>query len=152
MDMNRAFYLRKEDRAPEWRVIDAEGKVLGRLATEIALILRGKDRPYFTSHTDSGDYVVVVNVEKVVLTGDKWEKKEYARYTGWMGGYKVRTARELLAKHPGDLLYLAVKRMLPVNRLSRQLLRKLRLYAGPMHPHSAQISISASEKSNNFKF
>jgi large subunit ribosomal protein L13 len=139
VDMNSAFYLKKEDNEhPNWRVIDANGKVLGRMATEIADILRGKDKAYFTPHTDSGDYVVVINASKVVLTGNKMEDKEYAHYTGWIGGRKVTTAKELMAKHPDRIITLAVKGMLPKNILSRYLLRKLRVYAGNEHPHSAQ--------------
>ena len=139
VDMNSAFYLKKEDNEnPQWRVIDAKGQVLGRMATQIADILRGKDKPYFTPHTDSGDYVVVINASKVVLTGNKLEDKEYAHYTGWIGGRKVTSAKELLAKHPDRIITLAVKGMLPKNILSRYLLRKLRVYPGNEHPHLAQ--------------
>ena len=139
VDMNSAFYLKKEENLhPKWRVIDAKGQVLGRMATEIADILRGKDKPYFTPHTDSGDYVVVINASQVVLTGNKMENKEYAHYTGWIGGRKVTTAKELLAKHPDRVITLAVKGMLPKNILSRYLLRKLRVYPGNEHPHLAQ--------------
>lgn len=95
MDMNRAFFLRKEDTNPQWRVIDANGKVLGRLATEIADVLRGKDQATFTPHTDSGDYVVIINASKIVLTGNKWEDKEYVTVSGWMGGKKS----DLLSKY-----------------------------------------------------
>lgn len=143
VDMNSAFYLKKEENAhPHWRIIDAQGKVLGRMATEIADILRGKDKPYFTPHTDSGDYVVVINASKVVLTGNKMEDKEYAHYTGWIGGRKVTTAKELMKKHPDRVITLAVKGMLPKNILSRYLLRKLRVYPGSEHPHSAQLAKS----------
>lgn len=139
VDMNSAFYLKKEEnKHPKWRVIDAKGQVLGRMATEIADILRGKNKPYFTPHTDSGDYVVVINASKVVLTGKKMEDKEYAHYTGWMGGHKVTSAKELLEKHPDRIITLAVKGMLPKNILSRYLLRKLRVYPGQEHPHLAQ--------------
>ncbi len=138
-NMNSAFFLRIEDRAPKWKLIDAEGKILGRLATEIADKLRGKDKPYFTPHTDCGDYIVVINAEKVALTGDKWDQKQYDRYSGWIGGYKVATAREVRAKRPTDLLYLAVKRMLPKNRLAQAMLEKLKLYVGATHPHAAQL-------------
>jgi large subunit ribosomal protein L13 len=139
-NMNSAFYLRTEDRAPQWKLIDAEGKILGRLATEIADMLRGKDKPYYTPHTDCGDYVVVINAEKVALTGDKWNQKQYERYSGYIGGYKVDTAREVREKRPTDLLYLAVKRMLPKNRLSSAMINKLKLYVGAEHPHAAQLS------------
>ena len=109
--MNKAFFLRKEDRAPRWLIVDAEGKILGRLATQIADVLRGKDKAHYTPHTDGGDYVVVINAEKIVLTGNKLENKEYARYTGWMGGYKTTTAQQMLVKHPTRLVELAVKGM-----------------------------------------
>lgn len=140
MDMNKTFFLRKEDRKPRWRVIDASGKVLGRMATEIADALRGKDRAHYTPHTDSGDYVVVVNAEKIHLTGNKWKGKIYDRYTGWMGGYKVLTAKELMAKHPTRLVEYAVKGMLPKNKLSAQILKKLKVYVGKDYPHTAQIA------------
>jgi large subunit ribosomal protein L13 len=140
MDMNRTFFMRKEDRNPKWIVIDAEGKILGRLATEIANRLRGKDKATYTPHTDGGDYVVVINAEKIVLTGDKWEQKEYVRYTGWIGGQKTIIARDLRAKHPERIIELAVKRMLPKNVLNRYVHRKLKVYKGPNHPHSAQAA------------
>ncbi len=142
MDMNKAFYLRKEDRNPQWRLIDAEGAILGRLATQIANALRGKDKPYYTPHDDAGDYVVVVNADKIKLTGDKWEGKEYARYTGWIGGYRVTKAKDLLIKHPTQLIELAVRGMLPKNKLNREIIKKLKVYAGPEHPHKAQVETS----------
>ena len=137
--MNKSFVLKKEAHKPNWTLIDAEGKVLGRMATMIADILRGKDKPFYTPHTDCGDYVIVINAEKIVLTGNKMEDKEYARYTGWMGGYKVATAKEVMAKHPTRLVELAVKRMLPKNKLNRQIFKKLKIYAGSEHPHKAQV-------------
>lgn len=140
MDMNRIFFLRKEDREPRWKLIDAKGKVLGRLATQIADMLRGKDKPFYTPHTDTGDYVVVINAEKVKLTGEKWQKKEYDRYTGWMGGYKITTASEMLEKHPERIIKHAVKGMLPKNKLNRAILKKLKIYTGSEHPHKAQLS------------
>lgn len=143
MDMNKTFFLRKEDANPQWRLIDASGKVLGRLATEIANILRGKDQAEFTPHTHSGDYVVVINAEKIVLTGNKLNDKVYLSYSGYLGGQKSRTAREIMEKTPEKLIELAVKRMLPrINKstLSRLILKKLKVYAGSKHPHVAQIS------------
>jgi len=139
MDMNKTFFKRKEDRTPTWKLIDAEGKILGRLATEIADTLRGKDKPCYTPHTDCGDYVVVINAEKVKMTGDKATDKEYDRYTGYMGGYKVTTARELFEKHPERIIEHAVKGMLPKNKLNREIFKKLKVYAGKEHPHKAQI-------------
>jgi large subunit ribosomal protein L13 len=140
MDMNRAFNLRNEDRKPEWKVIDAQGQVLGRLSTQIADMLRGKDKPYYTPHTDSGDYIIVINAEKIHLTGNKWEQKLYSRYTGWIGGQRIETARQKLEKHPETIIELAVKGMLPKNKLSNQLMRKLRVYTGSEHPHAAQVT------------
>jgi len=139
MGFNKAFFLKKEDRKPAWIVLDAEGQVLGRLATKIADTLRGKNKPTYTPHTDGGDYVVVINAEKVVMTGKKMQNKIYDRYTGWMGGYKEQTAKELMEKHPTKIIELAVKRMLPKNKLSASILKKLKIYAGPEHPHGAQI-------------
>jgi len=138
MDMNKAFFLKKEAVTPRWRLIDAEGKILGRLATQIADMLRGKNNAYYTPHTDGGDYIVVINAEKVVLSGNKFEDKYYDKYTGWMGGYKVFSARELLAKKPEKLVEFAVKGMLPNNNLNRLGLKKLKVYAGAEHPHKAQ--------------
>ena len=140
MDMNKAFFLKKEERAPRWRLIDAKGRILGRLATEIADILRGKDKPTFTEHTDAGDYVVVINAANIILTGDKMENKIYSHYTGYMGGLKERSAATMMAKDPAFLIEHAVKGMLPKNKLNRQVIRKLKVYAGANHPHQAQIS------------
>lgn len=142
MSMNKAFFLRKEDRDPRWKIIDAEGLVLGRLATMVADVLRGKDEAFYTPHTDCGDYVVVINADKIVLTGNKWADKEYVRHTMWMGGRKVDTAEKLHQKHPTRLVELAVKRMLPKNKLNREILRKLKVYAGSEHPHIAQQPVT----------
>jgi len=142
MGFNKAYFKRKEDRDPQWILIDAEGKVLGRLATQIADTLRGKNKADYTPHTDCGDYVVVINADKIHMTGKKMENKIYDRYTGWIGGYKEQTAREMMEKHPTRLLELAVKRMLPKNKLSAQVIKKLKLYAGPEHPHGAQLKSS----------
>ncbi|MDP3889154.1 MAG: 50S ribosomal protein L13 [bacterium] len=137
--MNRTFFLAKEARSPKWHLIDAENQVLGRLATKLADMLRGKDKPYYTPHTDCGDYVVVINADKIVLTGDKWKGKTYDRYSGWRGGYKVETAEELLAKFPTRLIEYAVRGMMPKNKLNNQIFKKLKVYAGTTHPHTAQI-------------
>lgn len=139
MDMNRIFFLRKEDRKPRWHQIDAEGKVLGRLATEIADLLRGKNNPLYTPHTDTGDYVVVINADKIVLTGNKWEDKEYIHHTMWLSGLKKTSAKDLLKKHPTRLVEYAVKGMLPKNKLNRQVIKKLKVYVGAEHPHQAQL-------------
>lgn len=140
MNFNRTFFLRKEDRAPKWRLIDAEGQILGRLATTIAEALRGKDKALYTPHTDGGDYVIVINAEKVVLTGKKLTDKIYDRYSGWQGGYKTVSARDVLAKNPTRVLMHAVKGMLPKNTLSNTVIKKLKLYAGKEHPHQAQLN------------
>lgn len=121
-----------------WYVIDAEGQTLGRLATRIATALRGKHKPTFTPHVDTGDHVIVVNVEKVVLTGRKLDQKFYHRYSGYPGGLRSTSAREVLATHPERVLQAAVKGMLPKNRLARQVIKKLHLYSGAEHPHQAQ--------------
>lgn len=139
MDMNKAFFMKKEERNPKWKLIDAKGEVLGRLATQIADILRGKDKPDFTHHTDTGDYVVIINAEQVVLTGNKWDGKIYDKYTGWMGGYKTRTARQL---RPAEMITFAVRGMLPKNKLSAQILKKLKVYVGNEHPHHGQFVIT----------
>lgn len=141
MNMNKAFVLKKENRNPRWVVLDARGQVLGRLATKIADMLRGKDKPFYTPHTDSGDYVIVINAKDIVLTGNKWQTKVYDRYTGWMGGYKTQTAEQLVQKHPTELIELAVKRMLPKNKLSNDVFKKLRVYVDAEHPHHGQVTI-----------
>lgn len=122
-----------------WWVVDAEGKVLGRLASEIAQVLRGKHKPMFTPHLDTGDYVVVVNADKVRLTGNKAEAKAYFRHSGYMGGEKFVPFRDMIEKHPDRVIDLAVKGMLPKNNLGRLMRRKLKVYAGPNHPHEAQL-------------
>jgi large subunit ribosomal protein L13 len=121
-----------------WVVVDAEGKPLGRLAAHVAAILRGKNKPEFTPHMDTGDNVIVINAEKVTLSGKKMTDKEYFRHTGYPGGVKITTPAELLEKHPTRLVEKAVKGMLPKSTLGRQLQRNLRVYAGPVHPHTAQ--------------
>lgn len=143
MDMNKSFVLRREaytkhDQA--WHVVDASDKVLGRLSTQIADMLRGKNNPMFTPNADAGVYVVVINCDKIKLTGDKWNSKLYASYSGYRSGLKETAAKDAFAKDPGFLVYEAVKGMLPKNKLSRQLLKKLRVYAGAEHPHVAQIA------------
>ena len=122
----------------EWVIIDAEGAVLGRLATRIASLLRGKHKTNFTPHVDCGDNVVVINAEKVVLTGEKWAKKQYVRYTGYPGGQRFTSAEELLKKNPIRLVENAVRGMLPKNRLGRAFFRNMHVYTGASHPHEAQ--------------
>lgn len=132
------YFAKKEDTPEKWWLVDAEGAVLGRLASQIAAQLRGKNNPMFTPGTDTGDFVVVVNAEKIVLTGRKLDDKKYYHHTGWIGGIKEINAKDLLAKRPEDVIRFAVKGMLPKNRLGRQLIKKLKVYAGGEHPHEAQ--------------
>jgi large subunit ribosomal protein L13 len=122
----------------EWYLVDAEGKTLGRLATQIADTLRGKRKPQFTPHVDTGDFVIVVNAEKIQVTGNKLDQKRYYRHSGYPGGLRSRTLREQLERRPTEVLRVAVKGMLPKNRLARQQITKLKIYAGPVHPHEAQ--------------
>jgi large subunit ribosomal protein L13 len=122
----------------KWWLVDAEGAVLGRLATEIASRLRGKHNPLFTPHVDTGDNVIVINAEKIVLTGRKLDQKTYYRHSGYIGGLKTITARKLMEKRPEDLVRFAVKGMLPKNKLGRKLFKKLKVYTGDKHPHEAQ--------------
>ncbi len=123
----------------QWHHVNAEGKVLGRLAVEIADCLRGKNKPTFSTFMDNGDFVVVTNADKIRLTGKKWDDKIYYRHTGYIGGLKELSAKELIKKHPTDLLMKAVRGMLPKNKLGRQQLKKLKLYTGNDHPHAAQM-------------
>ncbi len=134
----KTFVAKEHEIEKKWHLIDANDKVLGRLATEIANLLRGKNKPIFTPHMDSGDYVVVVNADKVVLTGGKLEKKMYYRHSGYVGGLKKATAKEILQKRPENLIRFAVKGMLPKTSLGRRQLTKLKIFAGPDHPHQAQ--------------
>jgi large subunit ribosomal protein L13 len=134
----RTFVATPETRQRDWYVVDAEGKTLGRLASQIADTLRGKRKPEYTPHVDTGDFVVVVNAEKVRVTGDKRNAKLYHRHSGYPGGLRTRTLGEMLERRPEEVIRLAVRGMLPRNRLARQQLRKLKVYAGPDHPHAAQ--------------
>jgi large subunit ribosomal protein L13 len=132
------YSAKASDNKGKWYVIDAEGMVLGRLASVVAAHIRGKYNPMFTPHVDCGDSIIVINADKIVLTGRKWEQKNYYRYSGYVGGLKSITAAKLLEKSPEDLVRFAVKGMLPKNRLGRKLNKKLHVYAGNQHPHSAQ--------------
>ena len=134
----KTFIAKEHEVEKKWYLVDARDRVLGRLATQIAMRLRGKHKPIFTPHADTGDFVIVVNADKVKLTGKKWTDKIYYRHTGYMGGLKEISAKKLLEKKPTDILRFAVKGMLPKNSLGRRQLRKLKIYAGPEHPHQAQ--------------
>ena len=134
----KTFVAKEQEIEKKWFLVDAENRILGRLATQIAIRLRGKHKPVFTPHADTGDFVVVINAEKVTLTGAKLDKKVYYRHSGYIGGLKKITARRLLEQKPEEVLRLAVKRMLPKNSLGRRQLKKLKIYKGTDHPHHAQ--------------
>jgi len=134
----KTFVAKETEVEKKWHLVDAQDKILGRLATQIAVRLRGKHKPIFTPHADTGDFIVVVNAEKIAMTGTKWDNKIYYRHSGYLGGLKEISAKKLLEKKPEELIRLAVKRMLPKNSLGRRQLKKLKIYAGPDHPHEAQ--------------
>ena len=134
----KTFVAKEHEVDKKCYLVDAEDKILGRLASQIAHRLRGKHKPIYTPHADTGDFIVVVNAEKVALTGSKWDNKFYYRHSGYLGGLKQISARKLLEKKPEDVLKFAVKRMLPKNSLGRRQLKKLKIYVGPEHPHKAQ--------------
>src|SRR5215216_5874508 len=138
MTMQKTWNAKPGEVERTWYLVDAEGKTLGRLATQIADMLRGKGKPQYTPHVDTGDFVVVVNAEKIAVTGNKLDDKLYYRHSGYPGGLKERTLREQLARRPEEVIRKAVKGMLPRNRLARRQLTKLKVYAGPEHPHDAQ--------------
>ncbi len=134
----KTYVASSENRERNWLVVDATGQTLGRLATQIAETLRGKRKPEYTPHVDTGDFVVVVNAEKISVTGNKRADKRYYRHSGYPGGIRSRTLEEMLERRPEEVIRLAVKGMMPRNRLSRKQLTKLKVYAGPDHPHEAQ--------------
>ena len=134
----KTYVANANDRERNWLVVDATGQTLGRLATQIATALRGKNKPEYTPHVDTGDFVIVVNAEKISVTGNKLADKKYYRHSGYPGGLKVRTLAEQLERRPEEVIRKAVKGMLPRNRLARKQLTKLKVYAGPEHPHIAQ--------------
>lgn len=132
------YSAKSSDNEGKWWVVDAQDAVLGRLASQVAARLRGKHNPLFTPHVDTGDWVIVVNADKVKLTGRKWDQKIYYRHSGYIGGLKEITAKKLLEKRPEDIIRFAVRGMLPKNRLGRKLFKKLKVYTGAEHPHAAQ--------------
>lgn len=134
----KTFLAKKETVQPKWHIVDAEGQVLGRLAVKIANVLRGRHKSTYTPHVDTGDYVIVVNAEKVVVTGKKEEQKKYMFFSGYVGGESYRSITEQRTRNPQFIIEHAVKGMLPKNRLARQMLKKLRVFAGPEHTHEAQ--------------
>jgi len=137
MTAAKTYMARQQDVAPQWWLVDGADKVVGRLASEIATILMGKHKPTYTPHVDTGDFVVVVNAEKVVFTGKKWQRKHYTWYTGYPG-LKSESAASRIARKPETILREAVRRMLPKSKLGRKMLSKLKIYTGPDHPHQAQ--------------
>lgn len=138
LGQQKSFQLTPKNFKPVWWLVNLEGKTLGRMATRIANIIRGKHRATYTPNAEGGDFVVAINADKIKLTGKKWEDKTYYRHSGYPGGLKARSAKELLQRHPEDLLLKAVKGMLPRNDLSRKILLNLKVYAGAEHPHKAQ--------------
>jgi len=134
----KTFVAKEHEIEKKWLLVDAEDMILGRMASQIALRLRGKHKPIFTPHADTGDFVVVINAGKVAMTGAKWDQKMYYRYSGYIGGLKQISARKLREKKPEEIIRLAVKRMLPKNSLGRRQLKKLKIYAGAEHPHQSQ--------------
>ena len=134
----KTYVATPDSRERNWLVVDASGKTLGRLATQIADVLRGKRKPEYTPHIDTGDFVIVVNAERIAVTGNKRQEKRYYRHSGYPGGLRSRTLEEMLQRRPEEVVRLAVKGMLPRTRLGRAQLRKLKVYAGPDHPHAAQ--------------
>jgi large subunit ribosomal protein L13 len=132
------YSAKDTDNQGRWCLVDAENAILGRLASTVAARLRGKHNPLFTPHADTGDWIIVINADKVALTGKKWDQKNYYRHSGYIGGLKTITAKKLMEKRPEDLIRFAVKGMLPKNRLGRKLFKKLKVYSGDQHPHEAQ--------------
>jgi large subunit ribosomal protein L13 len=143
----KTYVANAQNRERNWLVVDAEGQTLGRLSTQIAVALRGKAKPEYTPHVDTGDFVVVVNAEKVSVTGNKRADKRYFRHTGYPGGIRERTLEEMLRRRPEEVIRRAVKGMLPRTRLGRKQLTKLKVYAGPEHPHAAQKPVPMEIKS-----
>ncbi len=134
----KTIFAKNTDVVKKWHVIDADGIVVGRLASRVAVILRGKNKPIYTPHADTGDFVIIVNADKVRFTGNKLEKKEYYHHSGYPGGIKKKTAKEIMKSSPERIILSAVRGMLPKNKLGRQQLRKLKIYSGAEHPHKAQ--------------
>ncbi|MFU0799756.1 MAG: 50S ribosomal protein L13 [Xylanivirga thermophila] len=135
----KTYMAKPEEIERKWYVVDATGKTLGRLASQVAAILRGKNKPIYTPHVDTGDHVIIINAEKIRVTGNKMDQKIYYRHTGYPGGLREASYREMMEKDPAFVLYTAVKGMLPHNKLGRDMIKKLRVYVGPEHPHEAQM-------------
>lgn len=140
----KSFVAKPNETSREWYVVDATDLVLGRLATQVAMRLRGKHKPTFTPHVDTGDFIIVINADKVKLTGRKWDQKVYYRHSGYPGGIKETPVEVMREKYPERMIFAAVRGMLPKNRLGRKMIKKLKVYAGPDHPHTAQAPESLS--------
>ncbi|MBN1457000.1 MAG: 50S ribosomal protein L13 [Sedimentisphaerales bacterium] len=134
----KSYIAKKEDVQRKWHLIDADGAVLGRMATKVAMILMGKDKPTYTPHVDTGDYVVIINAAKIKISGSKSTQKSYQHYTGYPGGQRITTFEEMMEKKPEKVVELAIKRMLPKSKLGTNMLKKLKVYGGPEHEHTAQ--------------
>ncbi len=134
----KTLSAKKTDITKKWYIVDADGKVLGRLASRVASILRGKTKPIYTPHIDTGDYVIILNAQQIRLTGNKLEKKEYYHHTGYPGGIKKKVAKDIMKDNPEKIITMAIRGMLPKNTLGRQQLKKLKVYSGTDHPHKAQ--------------
>ena len=145
---NRPYQTTTAELKPEWHVVDAAGKTLGRLSSEISVLLMGKHKPIYVPHLNTGDYVIVVNAEKIRVTGNKLEQKMYYRHSGYHGGLTERTLAEMLEKTPTRVITQSVKGMLPKNALGRHMLARMKVYAGPDHPHQAQLASSAAASTN----
>ena len=145
---NKTYNAKTGEIEQKWHLIDATDKVLGRLCTEVATLLRGKNKPTYTPNVDTGDFVVIINAEKIAMTGNKWVEKNYYRHSEWFGGLKTMSAQNMLQSKPEYIIEAAVKGMLPKNKLSRHIITKLKVYAGPEHPHSAQkpVAYTPSER------
>lgn len=139
--MMRSFILKKEEVKRNWFLVDAKDKILGRLSSKIAIILMGKNKATYTPHIDGGDGVIVINADKVKVTGDKYNQKVYQRYSGYPGGRKVVSFSQVFQSNPEKVIYLAVKRMLPKNKLGSRMIKRLKVYRGDSHPHTAQLPI-----------
>ena len=146
MKRPRTYTAKPGETRASWRVVDATGQVLGRLATQVARTLQGKDKPVYTPHTLTGDYVIIVNASRVRVTGRKLTQKLYYKHSGYTGNLKTFALRDLMEKHPDRVLRLAVKGMLPTNKLGREMLKRLKIYPGETHPHTAQVSSTTTER------
>jgi large subunit ribosomal protein L13 len=143
--MTRTTLVKKEEVKNNWYLVDATDKTLGRMATKIAMMIMGKHKPLYTSHVDMGDFIIVVNAEKVKVTGNKLKEKVYKRFTGYSDGQKIRTMEEMMKTRPEQIVYLAVKRMVPSTKLGKNMITKLKVYKGETHPHKAQKIIPIEE-------